>query len=302
MGMSEEFNGDFLQWLRGFYYVVQTGSFSRAGEVMNRKQSSITYQVKKLEDTLGVSLLHRKSNPLRLTPEGAQLYPIAMKIFSLLQQIRTEIAHNDELHGQISIIASYGIAAHYLPPKIKEYRKLYPNIEIDVLPERAAFIQQAYVAEKSNFVITQQDLLPPDALFFPIFSTNLSLVTPKNWPNPPSNPVTLEYIASQPIIGLVREQPLDYCVMTELRKRHLSIKVEQYTGFFLTVLQYVSLGLGISIVDQIQAETPGFDIECHSLSHLFPPRVYGVAYRPHQYIPPHVRSFMSFLHESFIDK
>ncbi len=297
--MSEEFSGDFLQWLRGFYYVVQTGSFSRAGEVMNRKQSSITYQVKKLEDTLGVSLLHRKSNPLRLTPEGSQLYPIATKIFSLLQQIRTEIAHNNELRGQISIIASYGVAAQYLPSKIKEYRQKFPNIEIDVLPERAAFIQQSYAAEKSNFVIAQQDLLPPDALFYPVFSTDLVLVTPKNWQTPPPSPITLEYIASQPIIGLVREQPLDYCVMTELQKRHLSIKVEQYTGFFLTVLQYVSLELGISVVDKIQADTYGFDLNTYSLSHLFAPRIYGIAYRPHQYIPPHVRSFINFLQEDY---
>ncbi len=297
--MLEEFNGDFLQWLRGFYYVVQTGSFSRAGVVMNRKQSSITYQIKKLEETLGVSLIHRKSNPLKLTAEGSQLYPIATKIFENLQQIRTEVAHNDELRGHISVIAAYGMTAYYLPKKIKEYRKMYPNIEIEVLPERTAFIQQAYAAEKSNFVIAQNDLLPSDALFFPIFSTELSLITPKNWENPPLEPVSLEYIASQPIVGLVREQPLDRCIMSELQKRHLTLNIEQYAGFFLTALQYVSLDLGISIIDKVQADTPGFDVKKYSLAHLFPPRIYGIAYRPHQYIPPHVRSFINFLQEDY---
>lgn len=300
--MAEEFNGDFLQWLRGFYYVVQTGSFSKAGHVMNRKQSSITYQVKKLEETLGVTLLHRKSNPLRLTPEGSQLYPIAVKIFSLLQQVRTEIAHNEEQQsGQISVSVSYG-AVYFLPEKIKEYQEEFPNVEIDILLEKSIGIQQAYSIGKSNFVLTQKNLLPLDALFYPVFSTDLVLVTPKNWKDPPKGPISLDYIASQPMIALMREQPLDYCVMTELGKKNLTLNVSQYVGSFLSALQYVSLGLGISILDKLQVETLSFEVETYSCSHLFAPCVYGIAYRPDQYIPSHVQNFIKYLQKDFVNK
>lgn len=43
--MIEELNGDFLQWLRGFYYVSQTGSIRRAAQMMNRNPSTISYQI-----------------------------------------------------------------------------------------------------------------------------------------------------------------------------------------------------------------------------------------------------------------
>ena len=43
--MIEEFNGDFLQWIRGFYYVARTGSITRAARKMNRSQSSVSYQI-----------------------------------------------------------------------------------------------------------------------------------------------------------------------------------------------------------------------------------------------------------------
>ena len=46
--MIEELNGDFLQWLRGFYYVAQTGSIRRAAQMMNRNPSTISYQIRSL--------------------------------------------------------------------------------------------------------------------------------------------------------------------------------------------------------------------------------------------------------------
>ena len=48
--MIEELNGDLLQWLRGFYYVSQTGSIRRAAQMMNRNPSTISYQIRSLEE------------------------------------------------------------------------------------------------------------------------------------------------------------------------------------------------------------------------------------------------------------
>ena len=57
--MIEELNGDFLQWLRGFYYVSQTGSIRRAAQMMNRNPSTISYQIRSLEEELNTVLFDR---------------------------------------------------------------------------------------------------------------------------------------------------------------------------------------------------------------------------------------------------
>ena len=57
--MIEELNGDFLQWLRGFYYVAQTGSIRRAAQMMNRNPSTISYQLRSLEEELNTVLFDR---------------------------------------------------------------------------------------------------------------------------------------------------------------------------------------------------------------------------------------------------
>jgi DNA-binding transcriptional LysR family regulator len=47
--MIEEMSGDFLQWLRGFYYVTTTKSVTHAAALMGREQPSITHQIQCLE-------------------------------------------------------------------------------------------------------------------------------------------------------------------------------------------------------------------------------------------------------------
>ncbi len=298
--MIPDYSGDFLQWLKGFYFIVQTGSFSRAGEQIGRRQSSVTYQLKKLEEALGVTLLHRKTTPIKLTQEGQKLFEIAQRIFDDLSQIETEVSHKHNYEGRICITANYGMAAHYLPYHILKFQEIYPHVEIDILPERTALIQQSYTAETSSFVITQQELLPQEAVFIPVVTAELALVMPKSWPTP-SLPITLEYLSKQKFVGLVRELPVDQCVVDAFEKNNLPMNVVKYTGFFLTLLKYVSYGIGISILDRQQAETEGFDVQVHSLAHLFPERVYGIAYRPHQYIPPFVKAFIDYLKENGVE-
>ena len=72
--MIEELNGDFLQWLRGFYYVAQTGSIRRAAQMMNRNPSTISYQLRSLEEELNTVLFDRYKKSLRITPEGKKLF------------------------------------------------------------------------------------------------------------------------------------------------------------------------------------------------------------------------------------
>ena len=57
--MIKEMGGDYLQWLRGFYQVAKTGSFSMAGREIGRNQPTISHQIKCLEKEYGVTLFDR---------------------------------------------------------------------------------------------------------------------------------------------------------------------------------------------------------------------------------------------------
>jgi DNA-binding transcriptional LysR family regulator len=66
----QESSGDIFQWLRGFYYVATTGSFSQAAIEMNRSQSALTIQIQKLENEFNIKLFDHSSPKIELTYDG----------------------------------------------------------------------------------------------------------------------------------------------------------------------------------------------------------------------------------------
>lgn len=100
--MIPELNGDFLQWLRGFYYVAKTGSVRRAAELMHRNPSTISYQLRSLETELNTVLFDRYKKSLQITPEGKKLLGWTITTFETLQSMRSAVGTTDAgLQGDI---------------------------------------------------------------------------------------------------------------------------------------------------------------------------------------------------------
>ncbi|MDL2307428.1 LysR family transcriptional regulator [Desulfovibrio sp. OttesenSCG-928-C06] len=113
--MIPEFSGDFMQWLRGFYYTAQTGSMTAAAELMNRNQSAITHQIKCLEEELGVKLFSGSKGKRTLTNEGKHLFSKAVHIFEVISEVKDNIGTVSEgLTGEINIAAFYTFMEFYL--------------------------------------------------------------------------------------------------------------------------------------------------------------------------------------------
>ena len=121
-----------LQQLRGFCHTVELGSISKAAEHMNLKQSSVSLQIKTLEDDLKTQLFKRNGPHISLTAEGHKLFALARPYVEGISNIHHEFsqelktAEKTELH-----IAANGTAkAYILPHIIKEYTQLYHDIYI----------------------------------------------------------------------------------------------------------------------------------------------------------------------------
>src|SRR5499425_3578807 len=81
-----------LDLLRSFVSVVDTGGFTRAGERVHRTQSTVSQQIRRLEENLGYPLLHRNGKQATPTEEGERLVAYARKILALEQEAREVIA------------------------------------------------------------------------------------------------------------------------------------------------------------------------------------------------------------------
>lgn len=116
-----------------FYLVCQNGSFSQTAKLLNLTQPSVSYNIKKLENELGVTLFERGNN-LMLTPEAEELLPYVEEALNNLRNGERKI--NDIVNlkkGQITIGIPSHIGVFLLTDIIKKFVKLYPNIKIEVI-------------------------------------------------------------------------------------------------------------------------------------------------------------------------
>src|ERR1051325_5152612 len=81
-----------LDLLRSFVSVVDTGGFTRAGERVHRTQSTVSQQIRRLEESLGYPLLHRQGKQATPTEQGERLVSYARRLLALEQEARDVVA------------------------------------------------------------------------------------------------------------------------------------------------------------------------------------------------------------------
>lgn len=119
---------------RAFAAAAETGSFSRAAELLNYSPSGVSQLVGALEADLGLSLLIRTRRGVSPSPAGEALLPA---IRTLLQQEERIFQLSSELNGLMTgeiHIASYSsVSSHWLPGVIKAFKRDYPNVRIHLM-------------------------------------------------------------------------------------------------------------------------------------------------------------------------
>jgi DNA-binding transcriptional LysR family regulator len=122
-----------LQHLITFCRVVETGGFTRAGDLVGLSQPAVTRQVASLEAELGTALLDRSSRQFRLTPAGEVVYQRAHGLVRQVAELREAVG--DLIHperGRVSVGCLTSIGLFTLPPIFARFRREYPNVAVRV--------------------------------------------------------------------------------------------------------------------------------------------------------------------------
>lgn len=107
-----------LKGLQAFEAVCQFNSFTDAARALNVQQPAISYQIKTLEDELGVKLFARRQGRLMPTATGEVLYETVSRAFDSLRSVSRRIRTQAR---PVTTIATYpGIATHWLTPRLPE--------------------------------------------------------------------------------------------------------------------------------------------------------------------------------------
>lgn len=127
-----------MDWekLKVFHSVAEAGSFTHAGEVIGLSQSAVSRQVSSLEKDLKVPLFHRHARGLILTEQGELLYRTAHEVFTKLESTQTMLRDSKEKpSGVLRVTTTVGLGSNWLTPRLTEFIKLYPDINVHLMLE-----------------------------------------------------------------------------------------------------------------------------------------------------------------------
>ena len=121
-----------LREISAFLQVAQFKSFSKAAKHLGYSQAAITIQIKQLEQELGVPLFDRIGKQISLTQEGERFFVHANTVISELAQARESLSGSRELNGTLHIGTIESICTVLLPPVMKHYHNLYPQVNVRI--------------------------------------------------------------------------------------------------------------------------------------------------------------------------
>ena len=142
--------------LRAFLAVAEEGGVTKAAGFLNRTQSAVSMQLKRLEESLDVALLDRSARTIGLTSQGEQLLSYARKMVAL----------NDEAFGKLTSVAYEGevtlgvphdIVYPAIPQVLQRFAAAYPRVRVHLLSSFTTELKAQFARGEVDIILTTED-------------------------------------------------------------------------------------------------------------------------------------------------
>ncbi len=141
-----------IDQLRTFIAIAETGSFTKAAEVVNKTQSAVSMQMKRLEERLERPIFARDGRASKLTEDGSRLLDYARRLVKLSTE--TVAAFSDAaLSGRVRLGVPDDYADRYLPEIMARFSRAYPSVELTVLCEPSVDLLERIDANELDLAI-----------------------------------------------------------------------------------------------------------------------------------------------------
>ena len=272
--------------------IIELGGFTKAADALGYTQSSISQMIASLENELGIKLLTRSRHGVKLTIEGAELFPF---IERSIYQYRSMQEKANEIKGietgiiRVGIISS--VTCHWMPQLINGFKEEYPNVQF-------LFHQGDYTLIPEWIASGQIDF----GFVNPLAGTNLKTKTvksgemlavlPKNHPLAKKKSIQLQDIAAEPYILLEEGHYSEPMAAFEAAGIQPNIQYTIHDDY--AIMMMVEAGLGVSILAELILRRTNYDIVCLPID---PPitRTLAVGYKDKDSLPIASKYFIDYL-------
>ena len=266
--------------LRYFVAVAELGHFGKAAEQCFVSQPTLSGQIKKLEEELGVQLFERTNRRVVLTDAGQQIQPLAQRILREVESVK-EIADStkDPLSGRFKLGAFPTLATYIFPELVPALKKLAPKLRLILIEEKTAVLLEQLRTGQIDAALLALPIHDDYFLSQKLFDDEFMLAVPKDHELAAAKKVDQAMLAQQRLLLLeeghcLRDQALEVCQLHGLGEE----QDFRATGLE-TLRQMVRAGTGITFMPKIAVKEKERGLHYIPFKKPAPIRTIGLVWR-----------------------
>ena len=240
---------------------VDLGSFSRAAEVVGYTQSGLTHLVNSLEREIGFPLIKRSHKGIALTEQGEALMPAIREFLQANSNLENKIQTITERQAETIRIAAYAsIAMHWMPEILYRFRRLCPNVDVDLRMVDNALEPFELLRDGKADVIFASRQKYHDCDWLPLYDERMYAILPKHYPIRGRAEFPLEELEGKDF--LMPYGRFDIGVHAAFAQ--VGVKVREKPAYVddETVIRMVGKGLGVSMMSELMIRGRTDDVLC----------------------------------------
>ncbi len=241
--------------LRELEYLValaEQRNFHRAAEVCNASQPTLSAQIRKLEEELGVTLFERSSRGLILTQAGEAAVRRARIILHEVTQLRDEAAgHCADGTRRLHLGVFPTLGPYLLPHIVPQFMRHFPSMEILLTEEKSTILLQRLIDGQIDAALLALPVEDPQVTGQKLFSEPFHLAVPSGHVLAGQDRLSADALSGQRLMLLeeghcLRDQALTLC------RRYGAHEYDGFRGTSLeTLRQMVVAGMGLTLLPQL---------------------------------------------------
>ena len=238
-----------LRQLQVFEAIVRLGSFTRAAEELFLTQPTVSMQIKKLTDAVGLPLFEYVGRNVQPTEAGRELYDACRRMFETLANLEMKMADLQGLKRGRLRLGVITTAKYFAPEILGEFSHLYPGIEVALkVSNRDSIIERMMANEDDLYIMGQAPAGELEVEAFSFAPNPLVVMAPRDHPLVGEKKISLERLAQEPFIlrepgSGIRDATLKFFEQHKLRPR-----VRMELGSNEAIKHAIVGGLGVSVL------------------------------------------------------
>lgn len=284
-----------LRQLEVFESIARLGSFTRAAEELYLTQPTVSMQIKKLADAVGLPLFEQIGKKMYLTDAGHELQKTCRGIFDHLSHFEMVTADMKGLKTGKLRLAVVTTAKYFAPRLLGMFCQKYPGVEVSLKVSNRERILERLEGNQDDLYILGQPPDEVDVVAEAFLKNPLVVLAPAQHALAQKKKIPLKRIAEEPF--LLREPGSGTRIATErvFAEQGLKLKMRMELGSNEAIKQAVIGGLGISV---LSSQTLALDASSGQFVIL---DVQGFPIQRHWYFAYPASKQLSIVARTFVD-